>query len=188
MSEMADNYKITTCGLSCDICGSNTTMLQDNAKYILSVLKDPMFGGIISMMNPKSSFTQENIKTFKYMLTELKNFPPCPGCDKRVECSINECAKEKKVDTCAQCESFDVNEGICVATPVPQKSAFTPPAPTFFGYLSKRYQNINVKNLQAITKGKSEDVELWIDKMKKERKTNRDLIDFSVNLFENMKK
>jgi hypothetical protein len=188
MSEMADNYKITTCGLSCDLCDSNTTKLQDNANYLLTMLKDPMFSGIISMMNPKSSFTQENIKTFNDMLKELGSFPPCPGCNNRVECSINQCAKEKKVETCAQCESFDVNGGICAATPTPQKSGFFPPGPIFFGYLSKRYQNANVKNLQVIAKGKSKDIELWIENMKKEGKTNRDLIDVSVNLFEMMNK
>jgi len=188
MSEMADKFKITTCGLSCDLCDANTTKLQDNANYFLKVLKDPMFSGIISMMNPKSSFTEENITIFNNMLKELGSFPPCQGCDKNEQCSINQCAREKKVETCAKCESFDVNEGICTAPPVPQKSTFTPPAPVYFGFLSKRYQNTNVRNLQAIAKGKSKDVELWIENMIEKGKTSRDFIDTSINLFEMMKK
>ncbi|MFX1292176.1 MAG: DUF3795 domain-containing protein [Promethearchaeota archaeon] len=185
---MVEKYKITTCGLSCDLCDANTTKLQDNAKYFLKVLRDPMFSGIISMMNPKSSFTKENITIFNNILKELGSFPPCPGCDKNEQCSINICAKEKKVETCAICENFDVKKGICIAPPVPQKSSFTPPAPIYFEFLSKRYQNRNVKNLQAIAKGNLKDVQLWIENMIKECKTSRELIDPSVNLFEMMKK
>jgi hypothetical protein len=188
MSEMIDKYKITTCGLSCDLCDSNTTKLQDKATYFLKALADPMFSGIISMMNPKSSFNEENIATFNSMLKELEGFPPCPGCEKSMHCSINQCAKEKKVENCANCKSFNVNKGICMASPVPQESAFTPPAPIYLGFLSKRYQNTNIKNLQAIAKGKIKEVELWIEDMIKDGKTNRDFIDVSVNLFEMMKK
>lgn len=188
MSEMTGKYKITTCGMSCDLCDSNTTKLQDKAKYFLKALEDPMFSGIISMMNPKSSFTGENIATFNNMLKELEGFPPCPGCENSMHCSINQCAKEKKVDNCANCDSFDANKGICTAPPTPQESAFTPPAPIYLGFLSKRYQNTNIKNLQAIAKGKKKEVEIWIEDMIKNGKTSRDLIDVSVNLFEMMKK
>lgn len=188
MSEMTEKYKITTCGLSCDICDANTTKLQDTANYFLEVFKDPMFSGIISMMNPESNFTEENKITFKNMLEELGSFPPCPGCDKSVQCSINQCAKEKKVESCAKCDSFNVEEGTCTAIPIPQKSSFGPPAPIYFEFLSKRYQNRNVKNLQDIAKGKEKEVELWIESMIKKGKTSRDLIDTTVNLFEMMKK
>lgn len=188
MSKMTEKYNITTCGLCCDLCDSNTTKLQDYAKYFLTVLKDPMFSGIISMMNPKSSFNEENITILNSMLKELEGFPACPGCDKSMHCSINQCAKEKKVENCANCESFDVNKGICTALPNPQESAFTPPAPIYLGFLSKRYQNANIKNLQAIAKGKKKEVEIWIEDMIKKGKTSRDLIDISVNLFEMTKK
>jgi hypothetical protein len=188
MSEMTEKYKITTCGLSCDLCDSNTTKLQDNAKYFLTVLKDPMFSGIISMMNPNSSFNGENITLFNNMLKELEGFPPCPGCEKTMHCSINLCAKEKKVETCAECDNFNVNKGICTAPPTPQESAFTPPAPIYLAGISKRYQNTNIKNLRAIAKGKKKEVESWIADMIKKGKTSRDLIDVSVNLFEIMKK
>ncbi|MFX0028379.1 MAG: DUF3795 domain-containing protein [Candidatus Hermodarchaeota archaeon] len=185
---MTEKYKIATCGLSCDICDGNTTKLQDNANYLLDVLKDPMFSGIISMSNPKSNFTEENKTIFNNMLEELRSFPPCPGCDKNVGCSIKQCAQEKKVNSCAKCDNFNMDEGTCTAVPIPQKSSFGPPAPIYFGFLSKRYQNRNVKNLQAIAKGKEKDVELWIEDMIKKGKTSRDLIDTTVNLFEMMKK
>lgn len=188
MSEMADKFKITTCGLSCDLCDANTTKLQDNATYIINVLKDPMFSGIISMMNPKSSFTEENINIFINMLEEIESFPTCPGCDKNEQCSINICAREKEVETCAECESFNANEGTCTSPPVPQKRTFTPPAPIYLEFLSKRYQNMNIKNLQSIAEGKSKDVEAWIENMIKQGKTSRDFMDVSVNLFEMMKK
>jgi hypothetical protein len=185
---MSEKNKITTCGLSCDLCDSNTTKLQDYAKYFLKVLEDPMFSGIISMMNPKSSFSKGNTTTFNSMLKELEGFPPCPGCDKSMHCSINQCAKAKKVETCANCNSFDVDKGNCIETPTPKEAVFTPPAPIYLEFLAKRYQNINIKNLQAIAKGKQHEVESWIDEMIKKGKTSRDLIDTSVNLFEMMKK
>lgn len=188
MSEMTEKYKITPCGLSCDLCDSNTTILQDKAKYFLKALEDPMFSGIISMMNPKSNFNAENITIFKNMLKELEGFPPCPGCDKSMHCSINLCAKEKKVENCAKCDYFDVDKGSCTAPPTSQGSAFTPPAPIYLELLSKRYQNVNIKNLQAIAQGEEKQIELWIEDMLKNRKTSRDLIDVSVNLFEMMNK
>jgi len=185
---MTEKTKITTCGLSCDLCDSNTTKLQDYAKYFLKVLEDPMFSGIISMMNPQSSFNKENMATFNSMLKELGGFPPCPGCDKSMHCSINQCAKEKKVEHCANCKSFDVDKGICIEPPTPKEGAFTPPAPIYLEALSKRYQKTNIKNLQEIARGNIDKIELWIEEMIKEGKTSRDLIDTSVNLFELMKK
>ena len=62
-----------------------------------------------------------------------------------------------------------------------------PPAPIFLQVLSKRYQNSNIENLIAIAKAQKSKVNSKIEKMIKEGKTNRDLIDISVNLFEPMK-
>ena len=188
MSKMTEKYKITTCGLSCDLCDSNPNKLQDNSRYLLKVLEDPMFSGIITMMNPKSSFIAENLRTFSNMLKELEGFPPCPGCENRMQCSINACAKKNNVKNCAECDKFDVDKGMCTTSPSPKGSAFTPPAPIYLGFLSKRYQNMNIKNLQAIARGKKKNVELWIDDMLKKGKTNRDLIDVTVNIFEMLEK
>lgn len=184
---MSEKYEITTCGLSCDLCDSNTSKLQESAKNIMIALKDPMFSGVISMMNPKTKFTNENVSIFRGMLEELGSFPTCPGCEKRYDCTINQCAKEKQIKTCANCDNFNVEGGVCTAPLTPSESVFTLPAPTFFKFLSQRYQNTNVRNLKLIAKGKSKEVAIWIEKMFEEGKTNRDLIDNSVNPFEMMK-
>ncbi|MHA2390538.1 MAG: DUF3795 domain-containing protein [Promethearchaeota archaeon] len=181
---MSEKFKITTCGLSCDLCDSNTSKLQESSINILLALKDPMFSRVISVMNPNTKFTDENLTIFREMLEEIGNFPACPGCDNRFDCSINQCAKEKEIMTCANCFNFNGDDGVCTAPATPSESVFTLPAPAFFKFLSQRYQNTNVRNLQLIAKGDVKEVENWIEKMIKEGKTSRDLIDTSVNPFE----
>ena len=180
------NSKINPCGLTCDFCDSNTTKLQDSARYLLKASEDPMFFSIMSMTNP--GFNKENIPGFKKIIKMVEGLPPCPGCDEAGYCSINQCAKEKKVDNCGKCNNFDADKGICTAPPTPSGSAQTPPAPIYLGLLGQRYKNINIKNLQAIAKGNVKKVESWIDNMVKNKKTNRDIIDTSVNLFDMMGK
>ena len=183
---MVEQYKINPCGLSCEFCDSNTTKLQDSAKYLSKASKDPMFFGIMSMTNP--GFNNENVPGLKELIEMIEGFPPCPGCEKSGHCSINQCVKEKEVENCGKCEIFDADKGHCTAPPTTSGASITPPAPIYLAFLAQRYQNANIKNLQAIAKGNTKEVESWIDDMVKNEKTNRDLIDTSVNLFDTMKK
>jgi len=183
---MGEKYKINPCGLSCEFCDSNTTILQDSAKYLSRASEDPMFFGVMVMTNP--GFNKESIPGFKEIIKIIEGMPPCPGCEKSGHCSINQCAKEKKVENCGKCEKFNAEKGNCTAPPISSGASFTPPAPIYLGALSQRYQNTNIKNLQAIAKGNMKEVESWIDDMVKNKKTNRDLIDTSLNLFDMMKK
>lgn len=183
---MVEKYKINPCGMCCDFCDSNTTKLQDSASYLSKASEDPMFFGIMSTTNP--GFNKENISGFKEIIEMIGALPPCPGCEKSAHCSINQCAKEKKVENCGKCDNFDAEMGNCTAPPIPSGASFTPPAPIYLGFLAQRYQNTNIKNLRAIAKGNIKEVESWIVEMVEKKKTNRDLIDTSVNLFDMMKK
>jgi len=182
---MIEDYEITTCGLNCDLCDSNTTKMQDSAKYLLKVFEDPMIQRVLLMFNP--GFKKENFLGFIDTLEILKSYPPCPGCQERIDCPINQCAKQKSITTCSECVFFDSDKGICRSIPEPSESPMMPPAPIFFQGLSKRYQNWNVENLVALTKGQKNNVNSKIGKMVKEGKSNRDLIDLSVNLFDSSK-
>ena len=183
---MVEKRKINPCGLSCEFCDSNTTKLQDNAKYLLKASEDPMFFGVMTMTNP--GFNNENIPGFKEIIKTIGGLPPCPGCEKSGHCSINQCAKESEVENCGKCEKFDAEKGNCTAPPIPSGTSFTPPVPIYLNALSQRYQNANIKNLQAIAKGNIKEIESWVEDMVKNKKTNRDLIDTNINLFEMMKK
>jgi hypothetical protein len=134
-----------------------------------------------------SSFDQESFSGFVDTLNLLQKYPSCPGCQGRKECPINQCAEQKKVVNCSDCKFFDLESGLCKEVPVQSNSPMMPPAPIFFQGISKRYQNWNVENLIACGKGEKDQVNKNIDKMIKEGKTSRDLIDFTVNLFESMK-
>ncbi|MFX1364930.1 MAG: DUF3795 domain-containing protein [Promethearchaeota archaeon] len=179
---MVKDYNLTSCGLSCDLCDSNTTKLQDAAKYLFKISEDPMFQGLLLIVNPK--FNKENFKGFIKTLEILKSYPPCPGCQGRINCVINQCTKQKNIKSCSECEFLDLDAGTCKGIPKPSKFPMMPPAPIFFQGLSKRYKNWNVKNLIAIAEGKKVKVNSDIEKMIKDGKSNRDLIDLSVNLFE----
>ena len=179
---MTKEYELTTCGLSCDLCDSNTTKLQDSAKYLYKVFEDPMIQGVILMFNPE--FKKENFSGFKETLEILKDYPPCPGCTSRMDCVINQCAKGKNLKSCGECEFLDLKAGICKSVPEQPKSPMIPPASIFFQILSKRYKKWNIENFKAFSKGEKDKVNSKIDKMIKEGKSSRDLIDLSVNLFE----
>ncbi|MFX0060048.1 MAG: DUF3795 domain-containing protein [Candidatus Hodarchaeota archaeon] len=181
---MIKEYKLTTCGLSCDLCDANTTKVQDSANYLLKVFEDPMFLGVVSMTNPK--FKQEAFPAFKQTLELLKNFPPCPGCQEKKECVINQCTKEKEIVYCSECEFLDYKLGSCKAPPKQSVKSMMPPAPLFFQGLAKRYRNWNIKNLKSQFEGKHDEINSSIEKMIKDGKSSRDIIDFSVNLFESM--
>ena len=182
---MIKDYKLASCGLSCDLCDANTTKIQDAASYLLEVFKDPMFVGVISLTNP--DFKQENIPGFKQTLKILENFPPCPGCHARIDCVINQCVKEKNITSCSKCEFIDLELGSCNAPFNQSEKAIMPPAPVFFEGLTKRYQKWNIRNLRALFEGKKDMVNSTIEKMIKDGKSNRDIIDFSVNLFESIR-
>ncbi|MBN1801992.1 MAG: DUF3795 domain-containing protein [Candidatus Lokiarchaeota archaeon] len=182
---MIKDYKITTCGLSCDLCDANTTKIQDQAKYLLRVFEDPMFLGILSMTNPE--FNIKNIPPFKEVLDILMKFMPCPGCEDRGDCPINSCAREKNISDCSACKFIDVENEICAAPPEPSKMPFMPPAPIFFNGISKRYKKWNLKNLKLMKDGKKSEINKEIESMIKKDKSNRDLIDTTVNLFNQMK-
>ena len=182
---MIKDYELATCGLSCNLCDANTPKIQDTGKYLFKVFEDPMFQGVFLMTNP--AFNRENLSGFVDTLEFLKRFPPCPGCQERNDCAINQCAKQKEVTNCSDCNYFDLEAGVCNEIPIQSKNPMIPPAPIFFQGLSKRYQNWNVENLIAHSKGDKDRVNKKIDKMIKEGKTSRDIIDFSVNLFESMK-
>jgi hypothetical protein len=181
---MTKKYEITTCGLSCDLCDSNTTKTQDSAKYLLDIFRDPTFRGVISMASKE--FNEKNFPIFKKMLEAIGGFPPCPGCNERKDCPINQCASEKQIENCSQCEFLDVKTGICNGPIEPPKTPMMPPAPIFFNGLTTRYQKLNTKHLKALKEGKIEDVEKGIEDLIKKGKTNRDFIDFSINLFDSM--
>jgi hypothetical protein len=182
---MTKHYKLTTCGLSCDLCDSNTSKLQNSAKYFLKVFEDPMFKGVLLMTSPE--FKQENFSGFIDTLEVLKNYPPCPGCQERGDCTINQCAHQKGIGTCGECKFIDLEVGLCKDVPVQSGNPMIPPAPIFFQGLSKRYQNWNIENFKAIAKEDKDKVNSRIEKMIKEGKSSRDLVDISVNLFEAMK-
>ncbi|MFX1348380.1 MAG: DUF3795 domain-containing protein [Promethearchaeota archaeon] len=182
---MTKDYELTTCGVSCDLCDSNTTKMQDSAKYLSEMFEDPMFQGVILMFNPE--FKKENFLGFKETLELLKDYPSCPGCQERKDCVINQCAKQKDITSCSECEYLDLEAGICKAIPEQPKSPIMPPAPIFFQGLSKRYQNWNVQNLIALNKGQKDQVISKIEKMIKDGKSSRDILDISVNLFESKK-
>ncbi len=179
---MENEHKLSTCGLSCDICDANTTKIQDSAEYLMDIFKDPMFSGVIAMTNP--DFKVENVPMFQEMLKMITQFPPCPGCEGRDECAINLCVKEKSIENCSQCNFLDIEAGSCTAPPEPQKMPFLPPAPVFFNGITQRYKKWNIKNLKAIANGKLAEIDSNIEDMIKKDKSNRDLIDFSVNLFD----
>ncbi|MFX0138473.1 MAG: DUF3795 domain-containing protein [Candidatus Hodarchaeota archaeon] len=182
---MSKKNEITTCGLSCDLCDANTTKTQDSAKYLLDIFRDPTFRGVISMAS--KDFNENNFHIFKKMLEDIEKFPPCPGCNGRKECPINQCGNKNQVEKCSQCEFLDVKAGICIGPIEPPKTPMMPPAPIFFNGLTKRYQNLNIKHLKALKEGKLEDVEKEIEDLIRKGKTNRDFIDFSINLFDSMK-
>jgi hypothetical protein len=182
---MIEDYEITTCGLSCDLCDSNTTKMQESAKYLFKVFEDPMIQGVLLNFNP--GFEKENFSGFIDTLKILKDYPTCPGCQERKDCPINQCAKQKEVTNCSECEFFDFEAGICKSIPEPSESPMMPPAPIFFQGLTKRYQNWNVENLVALNKGQKDKFNAKIDKLIKEGKSNRDLVDLSVNLFDSSK-
>jgi hypothetical protein len=182
---MTKDYELTTCGLSCDLCDSNTTKMQDSAKYLFKVFEDSMIQGVILMFNPE--FKKEDFSGFVNTLELLKNYPTCPGCQERKDCPINQCAKQKNINSCSECEFLDLEAGMCKAVPEQPQTPMMPPAPIFFQGLSKRYQNWNVKNLITLAKGDKDKVNKKIEKMLKEGKTSRDLLDISVNLFESRK-
>lgn len=179
---MTKKYQFGTCGLCCDICFLNNTKFQESAEYIIHLFEDPMLLGILSMNEP--NFKEKDFPVFKNVLEIISKFPPCPGCDKRDACSIRECASEKKVENCSECNFFDVNKGICSAPPKPPKLPFLPPAPIFLAGLAKRYKNWNIENLKAFAKGKQKEIESQIEELIKNGKTSHDFIDFSVNLFD----
>jgi len=179
---MTKDYKLTTCGLNCDLCDTNTTKMQDSAKYLSKMFEDPMFQWVVLMFNP--GFKKESFTGFKDTLELLKNYPSCPGCQERSDCPINQCANQKDITSCSECEFLDLKAGICKAIPEQAKTPMMPPAPVFFQGLSKRYQNWNVDNLIALNKNQKDKVNSKIEKMIKEGKSSRDLIDKSVNLFE----
>jgi hypothetical protein len=182
---MSKDYELATCGLSCDLCDSNTTKLQDAAKYILKIFEDPMFQGVLLMSNP--DFKQENFPGFIDTLEVLENYPPCPGCRERKDCAINQCANKKNITSCRECEFLDLDVGGCKAVPEPSETFMGPPAPIFFQGISKRYRNWNIENLIELVKGNKDKINLKIEKMIKDGKSSRDLIDLSVNFFESMK-
>ena len=179
---MTKDYEITTCGLSCDLCDGNTTEIQDSANYLFKVFQDPMFSGVISMSNP--NFKVENVPIFKEILEILSSNPPCPGCKERKDCAINQCVGEKGIENCSKCSFLDLDKEICTAPPTPPKVPMMPPAPIFFNGISKRYQNWNIKHLKILSEGNKEEINKEIDEMLKNGKSNRDIIDFSINLFE----
>lgn len=179
---MENEHKLTTCGLSCDICDANTTKIQDSAAYLKEVFKDAMFAGVISMVNP--DFKVGNLPIFKEMLMMISEFPPCPGCEGRDECAINLCVKDKNIKNCSQCNFLDINAGSCTAPPEPPKMPFLPPAPIFFNGITQRYKKWNIKNLKAMAKGNLAEIDSNIEELIKKDKTSRDLIDFSINLFD----
>jgi len=179
---MKKKYEITSCGLSCDLCDANTTKIQDSSIYLLKVFKDPMFSSVISMINP--DFRKYNLPDFKKMLEIISQNPPCPGCNERKDCVINQCTSDKKIKNCGQCNSFDIVNGKCNAIPQPLKTSMMPPAPIFLDGLTKRYQKWNVKNLIAFAEGREEETSAEIEKMVQNGKSNRDIIDLAVNLFE----
>ena len=181
---MTKDYKITTCGLNCDLCDSNTTKMQDSTKYLFKVFEDPMIQGVVLMFNPE--FKKENFSGFVNTLDLLKDYPTCPGCKERTDCPINQCAKQKKINSCSQCEFLDLEAGMCKAVPEQPQTPMMPPAPIFFQGLSKRYQNWNVKNLITLANGDKDKINNKIEKMIKEGKTSRDILDISVNLFESL--
>lgn len=182
---MTKDYKLTTCGLNCDLCDSNTSRVQDSARYLLEVFGDPMIQGVLLMTSP--GFKKENLIGFMDTLEVLSNYATCPGCQERKDCVINQCTKQESIVSCSECKYLDLKAGICKKTPISPKNAMMPPAPIFFNGLSRRYQNWNVENLIAVAKGEKEKVNSKIEKMIKEGKTSRDIIDISVNLFESMK-
>jgi hypothetical protein len=182
---MVKDYELATCGLSCDLCDGNTPKIQDSSKYLLKVFEDPMFQGVLLMTAP--NFKSENLLGFLDTLKVLEKYPPCPGCQERKDCIINQCAKQKNIKSCSDCELLDLEMGICKEIPESSKNPMMPPAPIFFQGLAKRYQNWNVENLIALNKGNKEQVKLKIEKMIKEGKTSRDILDISVNLFESIK-
>ncbi|MHA1439278.1 MAG: DUF3795 domain-containing protein [Promethearchaeota archaeon] len=182
---MVKDYTLTACGLSCDLCDANTTKIQDSAKYLVNVFEDPMFLEILSMTNPE--FKPENFPAFKEVLEVLKKFPPCPGCEGRKDCAIKQCTQKKGIENCSICAHLNIEEGICSALPEPSGIPFLPPAPIFFNGLSKRYQKWNIKNLDLIKQGKKAEVNKRIGNMIKKGKTSRDIIDTSINLFDQIK-
>ena len=182
---MVKNYVITTCGLSCDLCDANTSKIQDTAKYLLKVFEDPMYIGILSMTNPE--FKPENYPAFKEVLEVLNKMPPCPGCEGRRDCAIKLCAQKKNIENCSMCDNLNVEAGICSSPPESSDIPYMPPAPIFFNGLSQRYQKWNIKNLDSMKQGKKAEVNKKIANMIKDGKTNRDIIDIHINLFDQMK-
>ena len=133
-------------------------------------------------MNPE--FKSENVPIFKEILEILKRYPPCPGCNGREDCTINQCAKNKNIDNCSKCELLNIDLKSCTEELKPSDNAFMIQAPVFFNKLVKRYRNWNIDNLNAIKQGMKEEFNKKIDKMIKEGKTNRDVIDLLVNIFD----
>ena len=176
---MPKDYVLTTCGLSCDLCDSNTTKIQDSAKYLLKLFEDPMFFGILTVTG--SGFKEDNFPAFQHTLDVLSKFPACPGCQGRKDCAINQCAEEKGIVSCAKCDFLNSDENICSAPLEPPKNPMMPPAPIFFNGLSKRYQNWNTKNLKAMKEGKKQQVNEEIEELIKAGKSSDVLIDKSVN-------
>jgi len=175
-------YKINACGLCCDICEAKTTKVQEAATKVLKTLEDPAYRAILAMGNPQCS--ENNFSIAQHTLEAIGTSPPCPGCEKREECSIKTCTKQHSVKNCGECSQFDTKIGTCTAPPTPPAMPFLPPTPVFFQGLSQRYRNWNVDNLRLLKEGKLAEVNMRITQLRAKKKTARDLIDTSVNLFQ----
>ena len=179
---MKKNYILATCGLSCDLCDANSTKIKDSAAYLLKVFEDPMFASVLTFTTPE--INPNNLPVFQETLDVLKMFPPCPGCQERQECPINQCVKEKGINNCSECKFLDIENERCNAIPTSTKVPMMPPAPIYLNGLVKRYQGWNIKNLKTLKEGKKKELNMNLEIMEKEGKSSRDLIDTSVNLFE----
>ena len=172
---MEEKVKINPCGFSCDICDNNTTKVQDSAGYLLDAFRDPGLGEMISLL--VEGFKTENLPMFKEMLKQISKAPACPGCDEMTECTILQCLKERGLNSCSECSHLDFRVGKCTAEPTEPKGPMMASASSFLNMLFDRYQGWNLENLKAIKEGRKEEVIAELEKMVKEGKTHRDLID-----------
>ncbi len=175
-------YSINPCGLCCDLCDAKTTRVQDAARIVSNYLRDPNNQSILTMANP--DVKEEKIVSTQETLEKMSTFPPCPGCEKRDECSIKTCAKQKNLNNCSECTLIDLKNNACTAPPTPPAMPFLPPTPVFFKGLSQRYRNWNIENLRLLKAGKREEVNLRINQLRAGKKSLGDLIDISQNLFQ----
>lgn len=98
---MEDLKLVTYCGLYCDLC-STRGRIPKQARDLLNSMKKESYDEWGSCLDNFDSF-------WKFLNNICKSDEACPGCRSEggfPNCKIRECAKEKNIDICINCDKY----------------------------------------------------------------------------------